>query len=186
MKMMIRLAVLGLGAAVLTPSIAAAQSSSGVGATYNLFSGTANSGTFGNSAIGDMTFTNTFTFIVTRSGVLASDFTNAASRNGQDSDIDFTSGTLTGGSLTMPLAYSRLLGEPLSLTEVWGVTPLMISAGTYTLTIAGRAYGPTSTFAGNFNVVGVPEPTTWAMMIAGVGLVGGAMRRRTTTKVSFA
>ena len=31
----------------------------------------------------------------------------------------------------------------------------------------------------------VPEPATWAMMIAGFGLVGGAMRRR-STKVSFA
>ncbi|MHA6721866.1 PEPxxWA-CTERM sorting domain-containing protein [Sphingomonas sp. RS2018] len=36
----------------------------------------------------------------------------------------------------------------------------------------------------------VPEPTTWAMMIAGFGMVGGAMRRRQRenqrTKVSFA
>lgn len=32
---------------------------------------------------------------------------------------------------------------------------------------------------------GVPEPTTWVMMIAGFGLVGGAMRRR-STKVAFA
>ncbi|MEP2101127.1 MAG: PEPxxWA-CTERM sorting domain-containing protein [Parasphingorhabdus sp.] len=34
----------------------------------------------------------------------------------------------------------------------------------------------------------VPEPATWAMMIGGFGLVGGAMRRRRkmTTKVSYA
>ncbi|SIO16668.1 PEP-CTERM protein-sorting domain-containing protein [Parasphingorhabdus marina DSM 22363] len=34
----------------------------------------------------------------------------------------------------------------------------------------------------------VPEPSTWAMMIGGFGLVGGAMRRRRkmTTKVSYA
>lgn len=31
----------------------------------------------------------------------------------------------------------------------------------------------------------VPEPATWAMMIVGFGLVGGAMRRRKTT-VAFA
>ncbi len=34
----------------------------------------------------------------------------------------------------------------------------------------------------------VPEPSTWAMMIGGFGLVGGAMRRRrkVSTKVSYA
>jgi hypothetical protein len=31
----------------------------------------------------------------------------------------------------------------------------------------------------------VPEPATWAMMIMGVGAVGGALRRR-STKVAFA
>ena len=32
---------------------------------------------------------------------------------------------------------------------------------------------------------GIPEPTTWAMLIGGFGMVGGALRRR-STKVSFA
>ena len=35
------------------------------------------------------------------------------------------------------------------------------------------------------NVGGVPEPSTWAMMIAGFGMIGGAMRRR-ATKVALA
>jgi hypothetical protein len=34
-------------------------------------------------------------------------------------------------------------------------------------------------------IAGVPEPTTWAMMIAGLAFVGGAMRRR-ATEVRFA
>jgi len=33
---------------------------------------------------------------------------------------------------------------------------------------------------------GVPEPTTWAMMLGGFGLIGGTMRRRQSVKVSFA
>lgn len=33
---------------------------------------------------------------------------------------------------------------------------------------------------------GVPEPATWAMMIGGIGMVGGAMRRRRTVTVRFA
>ena len=35
------------------------------------------------------------------------------------------------------------------------------------------------------NVVAIPEPATWAMMIVGFGLVGGAMRRK-AIKVSYA
>ena len=37
------------------------------------------------------------------------------------------------------------------------------------------------------NAGAVPEPATWAMMLMGFGLVGGAMRRRkVSTSVSFA
>lgn len=36
------------------------------------------------------------------------------------------------------------------------------------------------------SVGGIPEPTTWAMMIAGFGLVGGAMRRRSSVRVTYA
>ena len=32
----------------------------------------------------------------------------------------------------------------------------------------------------------VPEPAAWAMMLAGFGLVGAAMRRRSTTTVTYA
>ena len=35
------------------------------------------------------------------------------------------------------------------------------------------------------NVAGVPEPATWALMILGFGAVGGAMRRRQSTKATL-
>ncbi|HEX8057026.1 MAG TPA: PEPxxWA-CTERM sorting domain-containing protein, partial [Novosphingobium sp.] len=39
----------------------------------------------------------------------------------------------------------------------------------------------------NFTVSTVPEPMTWAMMIVGIGLIGGAMRRqRRTVRYTFA
>lgn len=37
-----------------------------------------------------------------------------------------------------------------------------------------------------FAVAGVPEPTTWALMIVGFGAVGGAMRRRKVATAAFA
>jgi hypothetical protein len=48
---------------------------------------------------------------------------------------------------------------------------------------AGSGFGRFGTFIGiiGINVNAVPEPATWAMMIAGFGFVGGAMRRRRTT-----
>jgi hypothetical protein len=43
-----------------------------------------------------------------------------------------------------------------------------------------------STWIAGVNVLGVPEPATWAMMIAGFGMVGFAMRRSHKVKISFA
>jgi choice-of-anchor C domain-containing protein len=34
----------------------------------------------------------------------------------------------------------------------------------------------------NVSVSAVPEPATWAMMLLGIGLIGGVMRRRTTAR----
>lgn len=45
--------------------------------------------------------------------------------------------------------------------------------------------GGQAVFAYN-TLAAVPEPATWAMMIVGFGLVGGAMRQRSRTKVTYA
>jgi hypothetical protein len=43
-----------------------------------------------------------------------------------------------------------------------------------------------STWIAGIDVAAVPEPATWAMMLAGFGMVGFAMRRSNKVKVSFA
>lgn len=40
--------------------------------------------------------------------------------------------------------------------------------------------------AGEVTIPGIPEPATWAMMIAGFGMVGAAMRRRQKVAVTYA
>ncbi len=47
----------------------------------------------------------------------------------------------------------------------------------------GRSFNGSLTYAVN---AAVPEPATWAMMIVGFGLVGGAMRRRHSVRVTYA
>jgi hypothetical protein len=53
-----------------------------------------------------------------------------------------------------------------------------LGAGTYSMWVLDGD-GPVGTpYSLNFGVAGVPEPSTWAMMLAGVGLAGWALRRR--------
>ncbi len=55
--------------------------------------------------------------------------------------------------------------------------------------VAGTGSGNAETYHLDnlrFAAAAVPEPATWAMMILGFGLIGGAMRSRQTAKVRFA
>ncbi|MBM6577102.1 FxDxF family PEP-CTERM protein [Microvirga sp. SRT01] len=65
----------------------------------------------------------------------------------------------------------------------------VLTSGNYVLT-AAVTLSPYGGGGGGVELISsgaVPEPATWAMMIGGMGVVGGAMRRRrVSTKVSFA
>ncbi len=50
-----------------------------------------------------------------------------------------------------------------------------------TLSFASLDAGSFGAALDNVSVSAVPEPATWAMMLLGVGLIGGSMRRRRTT-----
>ncbi|SFW16217.1 FxDxF family PEP-CTERM protein [Nitrosovibrio sp. Nv17] len=63
-----------------------------------------------------------------------------------------------------------------------------LDAGTYSLVVGGATYAGAGTSAGNraygfsatLDVAPVPEPETWAMLLAGLGLVGTIARRRSS------
>lgn len=83
-----------------------------------------------------------------------------------------------------------------ALTIIGSPTPTTFTIGGQTLTlfidgfrdgngvfnsiyIAEELGSTTATLVGRFDLVGpVPEPGTWALMIAGFGIAGGALRRR--------
>jgi len=80
-------------------------------------------------------------------------------------------------------------------TALLGVRP-DASPFSFNLTLAA---GQTAQFSLNSNgsysydttglslsVAGVPEPAAWALMIGGFGLIGGTMRHRRSTKITFA
>jgi hypothetical protein len=136
-------------------------------------------------------------------------FTNGCSA-GTPYNFSFNTGP---GSLSYPVNFSLDPGEALNV--LYGTfTPSAgpVAAGTYTFFDAGffmsfdqeidgqSVYGsrdlastcssqsPSCAFTRTVAAAAVPEPASWAMMIGGLGLVGGMLRRRSlnTSAISCA
>jgi hypothetical protein len=57
---------------------------------------------------------------------------------------------------------------------------MLLAPGSYTYRITGDVTGDLGgKYSYNVTAVPVPEPETWAMLVAGLGLVGLQLRRRT-------
>lgn len=103
------------------------------------------------------------------------------------------------GSQSSLLASDFKLFDPANYAASGTLTGLDFAGGAITFGFAMRAAGVTDgngnpvegdasgvLRADNFRIAinAVPEPATWAMMIAGFGLVGAAMRRRTARAIA--
>jgi PEP-CTERM motif len=99
------------------------------------------------------------------------------------SSVFNNSAFLSSLDLTAPLNY--VLPQSTVFFDGFTIQQLDLRSNTNTR----YAYGSFSTDSLTISALGaVPEPASWAMMIAGFGLVGGAMRRRRgqTVKVGYA
>ena len=122
--------------------------------------------------------------------------TNLPTLNGGTLMSSFTSNTLQNATATISSYYSStnaLYGGTLLRSTTFpapgatSATNVVTQTGPFSLTtrydiVFGTDLG---NFNGTANITAVPEPATWAMMIAGFGLVGGTMRRR-SNKIAFA
>ena len=136
------------------------------------------SGFFGDSfAMDNMgdTFSDHFTFSVTD---LPHDL---------DAIISSISGSAdTGLDITGLAVYSEagvLIASGASLmsgiTDVWTVSADNLALGNYYLQVSGTMVSDTAgSFGGAIMLAPVPEPETYGMMLAGLGLVGWMARRR--------
>lgn len=84
--------------------------------------------------------------------------------------------------LVHQLFYSDLLAVgDFGYTE-WTSFSTVLSAGTYRLEAGvangGDGFNPSFLLVDDFRMNAVPEPGTWALMIAGFGLAGAALRHR--------
>lgn len=112
------------------------------------------------------------------------DFSDAFDFADDPIQVDFTFNLVGGGTSTATYFADFTPGMQ---TQLVGVSNIL----SFSFVTSGSFFGEDTIQTDNwvYSLVdtggSVPEPATWAMMIGGFGVIGGAMRRR-TTKVSFA
>ncbi|KQT32613.1 hypothetical protein ASG29_12755 [Sphingomonas sp. Leaf412] len=193
----------GASAATLTTPLAGGNGQSGI-----MFDVTVGSAALTLQSLGINVQSGTYTFeFYTIDGGIGANTSNASAwtlRNTLSNVIGAGAGNLTGLDIsdfgvaagsTIGLYITTTGPTDLEYTNGTAVGDVVASDGALSiLTGYGKAYPFAATFSPrNFNgsityalAGGVPEPTTWALMILGMGAVGGAMRRRSAVATRIA
>ena len=155
--------VLASAALVVGPASAATRFTS-TGTTVNLTPGNQTQAfSAGTSVGGDYYYT------FTTSGEYDLEFTETGTLDAAFVDNPFTvsTGSVPGSGTT---EATSTFGTVSSFANV------ILDAGTYTLLVPDTTAD--EAISGNVSAAAVPEATSWALMLLGVGAVGAVMRRR--------
>ncbi|SDH36455.1 MULTISPECIES: FxDxF family PEP-CTERM protein [unclassified Duganella] len=128
------------------------------------------------SAAASATFTDQFNFHVSNTSLLVADVTSTALS--ATTGLDLTGFAVYTSSGTLVYSGTK---KSSGIVDNWklNASNQILTAGDYYLQVIGKVNSAAS-LSGNIalKVTAVPEPETYAMMLAGLGLVGVVARRR--------
>jgi len=129
---------------------------------------------FGRTPSG-LSFVDTYTFTLAGTSFLTTGSVDSSAIGGQD--IDFTSIMIMQGASTI----ATFANSGTDAQEHYTLAQTLLAAGSYSLVITGTQSADAASYAGNLAVIAatpVPEPGTYALMLAGLGVGGFLARRR--------
>jgi hypothetical protein len=139
---------------------------------------TGSTGLFGTPGAGN--FSDAYTFSLSSARAVNVMLSSVV---GGEQNVDFASVSITGPSGV--LSGYELTQDPY---ENWVLTTPVLLPGSYTLTAAGSNSAARGTYAGSIALSenaltppnSVPEPGTWALVVAGIAAASATARRRKT------
>lgn len=166
-----------VAAAMLT--VSATSSFAAVGYPSLTFVG--GSADFGNTVSGS--FYDGYVFDLGTASNVGVAATNVAISFGSSafSGISNFAGYLNGNPLSFESSSFKYPGFTTLVSVLTGGS--LLGPGLHTLTFSGTTNGSTASYGGSIMAAPVPEPETYAMLLAGLAVMGGIARRRMKTTV---